>query len=75
VLANPISGVNMIGVRFLSEPRSDGLLGREESLLRLSYFMEPSRSLFVRSQHCTNPQLYWGIMHHEYMVVVQRPDL
>jgi len=33
----------MIGVRLLGEPRPNGLLGGEEALLGLGYFMEPSR--------------------------------
>jgi hypothetical protein len=40
------------------------LLGGEEPLLRLRYFVEPSRGFFVRSRHSTIPLLYWGIMRH-----------
>src|ERR1700691_502843 len=64
VLTNPVSGVHMVGVRLLGEPRPPGLLGGGESLLGLGYFMEPSGGFFIRSWHCILPQLYWGIMRY-----------
>jgi hypothetical protein len=64
VLTNPVSGVHMVGVRLLGEPRPSGLLGGEEALLGLGYFMEPSGGFFIRSWHYIFPQLSWGIMHH-----------
>src|SRR5579864_5238216 len=64
VLTNPVSGVYMVGVRLLGEPRASGLFGGEEALLGLGHFMEPSRSFFIRSWHYIFPQLSWGIMRH-----------
>src|SRR5579864_7338154 len=62
VLTNPVSGVHMVGVRLLGEPRPSGLLGGEEALLGLGYLAEPSRGFFIRSWHYIFPQLSWGIM-------------
>src|ERR1700740_1278024 len=62
VLTNPVSGVHMVGVRLLGEPRPSGLLGCEEALLGLGYLVEPSRGFFIRSWHYIIPQLSWGIM-------------
>src|SRR5579864_6508852 len=62
VLTNPVSGVHMVGVRLLGEPRPSGLLRGEEALLGLGYFMEPSGGFFIRSWHYIFPQLSWGIM-------------
>src|SRR5579864_981078 len=67
VLTNPVSGVHMVGVRLLGEPRPSGLLGGGEALLGLGYLVEPSRgffirSWFIRSWHYIIPQLSWGIM-------------
>jgi hypothetical protein len=42
------------------------LLGGEESLLGLGYFMEPSGGFFVRSWHYIFPQLSWGIMRYRH---------
>jgi hypothetical protein len=42
------------------------LLGGEEALLGLGYFMEPSRGFFIRSEHYIIPQLSWGIMRFCY---------
>ena len=50
VLTDPVSGVPMIGVRLLGEPRPNGLLGGEAALLGLGYFMEPSRGFFIGSE-------------------------
>jgi hypothetical protein len=36
------------------------LLGGEEALLGLGYFMEPSGGFFIRSWHYIFPQLSWG---------------
>ena len=61
VLPNPVSGVHMVGVRLLGEPRSSGLLGGEEALLGLGDFMEPSvgRLLYkVRALHI--PPTFFG---------------
>jgi len=63
VLPNPVSRIYVVGMRLLREARPDGLLGREETLLRLSYIIEPSGGLFVGSWHGIIPQLSWGIMH------------
>jgi hypothetical protein len=49
VLTNPVSDVHVVGVRLLGEPRSSGLLGGEEALLGLGYFVEPSSGFFIRS--------------------------
>src|SRR5208283_2472304 len=46
VLANPVSRLHVVGVGLLREPRPDGLLRREESLLRLSYFVKPALGFF-----------------------------
>ena len=64
VLTNPVSGVHMVGVRLLGKPRPSGLLGGEEALLGLGYFMEPSGGLFIRSWHYIFPQLSCGIMRY-----------
>jgi hypothetical protein len=64
VFTNPVSSVHMVGVRLLGEPRPSGLLGGEEALLGLGYFMEPPGGFFIRSCHCIFPQLSWGIMRH-----------
>jgi len=66
MLTNPVSGVHVVGVRLLGEPRSSGLLGGEEALLGLGYFMEPSGGFFIRSGHYIFPQLSWGIMLYRY---------
>ena|SRR3984957_609805 len=66
VLTNPVSGVHMVGVRLLGKPPPRGLLGGEESLLGLGYFMEPSGGFFVRSWHYIFPQLSWGIMRYRH---------
>src|SRR5580765_6725221 len=50
VFANPVSGVHVVGVHLLGESRADGLLRREESLLRLVDFVEPPSRLFVGSR-------------------------
>jgi len=54
----------MVGVRLLGKPRSSGLLGGEEALLGLGYFMEPSGGILIRSWHYIFPQLSWGIMRY-----------
>jgi len=54
----------VVGVRLLGEPRPSGLLGGEEALLGLGYFMEPSGGFFIRSWHYIFPQLSWGIMRY-----------
>src|SRR5208282_589891 len=64
MLTNPVSGVHMVGVRLLGKPRPRGLLGGEEALLGLGYFMEPSGGFFIRSWHYIFPQLSWGIMRY-----------
>jgi len=64
VLTNPVSDVHMVGVRRLGKPRPRGLLGGEEALLGLGYFMEPSGGFFIRSWHYIFPQLSWGIMRY-----------
>jgi hypothetical protein len=51
-------------VRLLGKPRPRGLLGGEEALLGLGYFVEPSSGFFIRSWHCIFPQLSWGIMRY-----------
>ena len=57
VLANPVSGIHMVGVHLLGEACTDGLLGREEPLLRLRYFPEPPSGLFIRSGHVPHTPL------------------
>ena len=47
MLTNPVSDVHVVGVRLLGEPRSSGLLGGEEALLGLGYFVEPSSGFFI----------------------------
>src|ERR1700751_2296293 len=64
MLTNPVSGVHMVGVRLLGEPRSSGLLGGGEGLLGMGHFMEPAGGFFMRSWHCIFPQLSWGIMRY-----------
>src|SRR5271168_915466 len=54
----------MIRMYLLGEPRPVGLFGREEALLRLRYFAEPSSCFLVRARHRIFPQLSWGIMRH-----------
>src|SRR5271170_1891730 len=64
MLPNPVSDLDMIGMGFFRESCSRGLLGSEEPLLRLRYFVEPSCGFFVWSRHGTIPLLSRGIMHH-----------
>src|SRR6266436_5254006 len=64
MLPHPVSDLDMIGMGFFRESCPLGLLGGEESLLGLRYFVEPSRGFFVWSRHGTIPLLSWGIMHH-----------
>ena len=42
------------------------LLGGEEALLGLGYFMEPSSGFFIRSWHYIFPQLSWGILRYRH---------
>jgi hypothetical protein len=60
VLTDPVSGVHMIGVRLLAEPRTNGLLGSEEALLGLGNFMEPSGQLLCRVPALHNPLTFLG---------------
>ena len=64
MLPDPVSDFHVIGMGFFGESCSRSLLGGEEPLLRLRYFIEPSCGFFVRSRHSTIPLLYWGIMRH-----------
>ena len=60
VLANPVSGVHMIGVFLLGEPRPNGLFGGEEALLRLGDFMEPVGQLLCKVPPLHNPLTFLG---------------
>jgi hypothetical protein len=53
VLANPVSGVCMMGVRLLGKPRPNGLFGGEEALLGLGDFMESSGELLYQGPGIT----------------------
>src|SRR5258708_26523761 len=64
MLPDPVSDFHVVGMGLFSESSSRGLLGGEEPLLRLRYFVEPSCGFFVWSRHSTIPLLSWGIMHH-----------
>src|SRR6267378_6718005 len=64
MLPDPVSDFDMIGMGFSCESCPHCLLGGEEPLLRLRYFVEPSCCFFVWSRHSTIPLLSWGIMHH-----------
>ncbi len=64
MLPDPVSDFHVVGMSFFGESCSRGLLGGEEPLLRLCYFIEPSCGFLVWSRHSTIPLLSWGIMHH-----------
>src|SRR5260370_32259379 len=64
MLPDPVSDFHVVGMGLFRESCSRGLLGGEEPLLRLSYFVEPSCGFFVWSRHSTIPLLSWGITHH-----------
>jgi hypothetical protein len=64
MLPDPVSDFHVVSMGFFAEPCSRGLLGGEESLLGLRYFVEPSCGFFVWSRHNTIPLLSWGIMRH-----------
>lgn len=64
MLPDPVSDFHVVGMGLFGESCSRSLLGGEEPLLRLRYFVEPSCGFFVRSRHSTIPLLYWGIMRH-----------
>lgn len=61
MLANPVSGVRVVGMGLFREPRANGLLRGKEPLLGLGYFVEPSRGLFVGSQHAYSPNFIGGL--------------
>ena len=58
--SDPITGLHVIRVCVLSEPSVLGLLGREESLLDQSVFVEPLRRCAMRLRHNTILQLFCG---------------
>jgi hypothetical protein len=64
MLPDPVSDFHVVGMGLFAEPCSRGLLGGEEPLLRLRYFVEPSCGFFGWSRHGTIPLLSWGIMRH-----------
>jgi hypothetical protein len=57
MLANPIPSVNVVRVSILSEPRSFGLLRREEAMLSFCDFVEPLRGFLSTIFHNTILQL------------------
>ena len=57
VLTDPVSRLNVIRVRILREPRSFGLLRREEALLAFRDSVEPLRGFFASISHGTILQL------------------
>jgi hypothetical protein len=61
VLANPISGVHVVGMRLFREPRANGLLGGKEALLGLGYLVELVRGFFVGSRHTYSPNFIGGL--------------
>src|SRR5260370_4167116 len=64
MLPDPVSDFHVVGMGLFRESCSRGLLGREEPLLTLGYFVEPSCGFFVWSLHSTIPLLSCAIMHH-----------
>ena len=60
VLANPVSGVHVIGVRLLGEPRPNGLFGGEEALLGLGDIMEPVGQILCKVPPLHNPLTLLG---------------
>jgi len=61
MLADPVSGVHVVGMRLVREPSSNRLLGGKEPLLGLGYFVEPSRGFFVGSWHAYSPNFIGGL--------------
>jgi hypothetical protein len=57
MLANPVSHLNVVRVSILREPRSFGLLGREEPLLAFCDLVEPLGGFFALFPHGTILQL------------------
>jgi hypothetical protein len=51
MLANPVSHLNVVRVSILREPRSFGLLGREEALLAFRDLVEPLGSFLADFEH------------------------
>jgi hypothetical protein len=60
VLANPVSGVHVIGVRLLGEPRPNGSFGGEEALLGLGDIMEPVGQILCKVPPLHNPLTLLG---------------
>ncbi len=52
---DPVFCLDVVSMGLLGKPCANGLLGREESLLRLGCFVEPSCGLFVGSGHAQYP--------------------
>jgi hypothetical protein len=57
MLTNPVPHLNVVRVSILREPRSFGLLRREEALLAFRDFVEPLRGFFALFRHNTILQL------------------
>jgi hypothetical protein len=57
MLTNPVSRLNVVRVSILREPRSFGLLRREETLLRFRDLVEPPGGFFAFFSHNTILQL------------------
>jgi hypothetical protein len=57
MLPNPVSGLNVVRVSILREPRSFGLLRREETLLPFRYLVEPLCGFLTSISHSTILQL------------------
>ncbi len=57
MFTNPVSHLNMVRMGVLREPYSFSLLRREETLLALSYLVEPLGGLFAPISHSTILQL------------------
>jgi hypothetical protein len=57
MLTNPVSRLNVVRVSILREPRSFGLLCREEALLVFCDLVEPLGGFFASFSHDTILQL------------------
>jgi hypothetical protein len=68
MLTNPISGLNVVGVSILREPRSLSLLRREETLLPFRYLVEPLGGFSAYFSHSTILQLICSIVYNTLFV-------
>jgi hypothetical protein len=57
MFTNPVSRLNVVRVSILREPRSFGLLGREEAVLAFSDLVEPLGGFFAFTSDSTILQL------------------